>query len=373
MIFYLTNSLILKEEKDLKNKSKYKHCLRNIANAAIEGIHILRGEYEILCDCINLFKGDDEFEMFFRDLVNNYATKTIPPQITYYIEVVKENPTERNENGCIIAQKDINDFYMSSSLMSCNLICEDENDCDFYEFITKWYIKTQRLNYNIKINKIGGGGGRILSKVRKHLYEGQVCICIVDSDRKFPEMSINKCSEKCKKLDNKSCGYRCILLNVNEIENLLPLNYIDDVFITDNKYKWENNQLQKKHFDYLSSCNVKIEILKYFDYKNGIKKDSLLLSNKYYKKFAKQCCDQNPDIYNNCTFEEYLQTIPDKGCVYKKLSETISIDVLNYINKNIANNVLKAPELLIFQEEEWIKIAKEILNWSCARIPEGLS
>ena len=57
----------------------------------------------------------------------------------------------------------------------------------------------------------------------------------------------------------------------------------------------------------------------------------------------------------------------------KAIKEDKLQDVLNYINKNIANNVLKAPELLIFQEEEWIKIAKEILNWSCARIPEGLS
>lgn len=373
MIFYLTNSLRLKEEKDPICICRHKRCIRNIANAAIEGNHILRGDYEILCDCINLFKGDDEFEMYFRDLVNNYSIKTIPPEITYYIEVVKDNPIEREENECVVAQKSLNDFYNSSSLLCCHLICEDENDCEFYEFITKWYIKENQLNHTIKVNNIGGGGARTICKVRKYLDAGLVCMCIVDSDKKYPEMPVNKFSAKCEKINNNFCGYKCIVLNVNEIENLLPLNYINEIIAKEKKYRWENSQIQKKHFDYLCSSDKKNEILKYFDYKNGIKKNSCLLTDKYYKKFAKLCWEQNPDINKDCNFEEYIKTIPEKGSIYNKLSESIFPDVLDYIKRKKSQNSLKNPDLLIFQKEEWNKIAKTLLNWSCASRLEGLS
>ena len=372
MIFYLTNSLRLKEE-DSIYIIRYKRCIRNIANAAIEGSHILRGDFEILCDCIDLFKGDDEFEMFFRDLVNNYSIRTIPPEITFYIEVVKEDPIERIENECVISQKSINDFYLSTSLLCCHLICEDENDCEFYEFITKWFIKDEQLNYNIKVKKIGGGGDRTVYKVKEFINDGLICFCIVDSDRKFPEMSINKNSIKCQKLERKSCGYKCVVLSVNEIENILPLNYINEIITTDKKYKWGKSQLQKKHFDYLCNSDKNIEILKYFDYKNGIKKNSCLLDDIHYKNFAKLCWEQNPDISSDCTFEEYIERLSDKESIYMKLSESISADVLNYIKSNQAKGSLIKPKLLSFQKEEWNKIAKNLLNWSCARIPEGLS
>lgn len=373
MILYLTNSLRIRGDEDSEYLRRYKHCIRNIANAVIEGSHILRGEYEILCDCRKMFEGDDEFEIFFRGMVNNYFTMTIPPEITYYVEIVRENPEEREDNGCIIAQKCIEDFYMSSSLLCCQLVCEDENDCKFYKFIADWYIKKNRLNYHLNISEEGGGGGRTIDKVKKHLRDRRICLCVVDTDRKYPEMEINFKSKECMKIDNHKCGYRCLIINVHEIENLLPLNYIDEVISTSPKYKWPMSQLQKKHFDYLSQSDEVESILPYFDYKKGIKKTLDLLNDTNYQSYAKLCWQQNPEISKGQTFEGFLNTLTSNNIIYYKLSESISSDTLDYIKKSKDNDSLKEPILLRFQEIEWCRIARELMNWGCSRIPEGIS
>lgn len=374
MILYLTNSLRINKEEDLTLYTRFKHCIRNIANSAIEGNHIIRGDYEMLADCCKMFEGDDEFYLYFRSLVNNYATMTIPPDISYYIEVVKENPEERDEDGCIISQRQVDDFYMSDSLLCSQLVCEDENDCKFYRFVAEWYIKKENLNYNLKLSEEGGGGGRTIDKVKKHLAANRICLCIVDTDRKYPEMAINDKSKECERLDRQKCGYRCLVINVHEIENLLPLNYIDDLVANDYRYHWEWCQIFKKHFDYLSQSDEREDILPYFDYKKGIKKSDEFLSSNDYQLFGELCWSQNPEINNGMSYRDYVNSLPmNKGIIYNRLSESISRDTLEYINNERRNGSLAAPVLLPFQEREWMRIGKEIVNWSCARIPEGLS
>ncbi|MBP3244448.1 MAG: hypothetical protein J6M59_05030 [Bacteroidaceae bacterium] len=373
MILYLIDDLIINgDETTSKEYRDYKHCIRNIANTVIEGNHILRGDYNILCRCIEMFKGDSEYEMFFRDLVNNYATNTIPSDITYYIEVVKNNPQEREENGRVIAQRCINDFYNSSTLYKSKLICEDENDCSFYKFVAEWYIKKEGLKYHLNIAEVGGGGARTINKIKDSLFkEKQLCICIVDTDKKYPQMAISPHSKDCQKLDNHKCGYRCIVINVHEIENILPLNYIDDLIETNQRYNYKLSKEQKKHFDYLRYSNEVEDILPYFDYKNGIKNNEEYIKSADYQKYAKLCWQQNPEINKDCTFNEYVNKIEKDKHIYKQLSRTIAADILEYISDN--KNALKEPDLLKFQEKEWIRIGKELVNWGCARVPEGIS
>lgn len=68
-----------------------------------------------------------------------------------------------------------------------------------------------------------------------------------------------------------------------------------------------------------------------------------------------------------------FETVPEKGAIYHKLSESIAADTLNYIFTKKQTGTLTSPALLDFQNHEWNRIGKEIVNWSCARIPEGIS
>lgn len=373
MILYLTDSLRINKEDDPALFVRYKHCIRNIANSVIEGNHILRGDYDILDDCCRMFDGDDEFFMFFKSLLNNYPTLTVPPDITYYIEVVKENPSERVVDSCTVSQRVIDDFYMTDSLLRCQLVCEDENDCKFYNHVAQWYIKKENLKYKLKMSEEGGGGTRTIDKVIKHLNANRICLCIVDTDQRYPEMKINEKSRSCKKLDAQVCGYRCLVVNVHEIENILPLNYIDDLIKTDKRYKWPLSQLFKKHFDYLVNSAEVERILPFFDYKKGIRKNTEYLESKEYQRYGELCWQQNPDINANVTYTDYVDSLPDNGKIYNQLSESISADTLDYIFTKKQQEALMPPKLLQFQEHEWNRIGREIVNWTCARIPEGLS
>lgn len=373
MILYLTNSLRTNKEDDPLLFTRAKHCIRNIANSAIEGNHILRGDFEILSDCCSMFEGDDEFYMFFRSMVNNYATLTVPPDISYYIEVVKENPTERYVNGCIISQRVLDDYYLSDSLLCCQLVCEDENDCKFYKFVADWYLKKEKLKYKLKFSEEGGGGDRTIDKVNKHLAANRICLCIVDTDRRYPEMDVNKNSKACEKLDKQKCGYRCLVINVHEIENILPLNYIDDLIANNNRYHWDKSKEFKRHFDYLSHSKDVESILPFFDYKKGIKKNDEFLGSDDFKRFGELCWSQNPEINNGVTYNEYVNSVKKNDKIYNQLSESITADTLEYILSKQKLGALATPNLLEYQDCEWNRIGKEIVNWSCARIPEGLS
>ena len=129
----------------------------------------------------------------------------------------------------------------------------------------------------------------------------------------------------------------------------------------------------KRHFDYLSRSEQREEILPYFDYKKGIRKIPEFMSSDDYQRFGELCWTQNPEINIGQSFREYLDSVPNKGRIYNPLSESIAADTLGYIKESEKKGTLKAPTLLAYQENEWKRIGKEIVNWCCARIPEGLS
>lgn len=371
MILYLTNDLRSCREGGIIENTSFKHAIKNIANAFYEGKHVLRGDLEILQDCLNMFLYDDEIAPIFNSLVQNYATMTIPSDITYYIEIVKENPAERIEGHCVVAQRCISDFENTDACLASQLACEDLNDCVFYRFVLDWYVQENNLKYNVNLNDLHGGGGRTIDNVTKHWIEmKQEVLCIVDTDRKYPNMPLdkNKCPYKCKKFDKNRAGYRCIDIDVQEIENLVPLNYIDNL-----TYKYPLNIKYKRHFDYLRNNNDTEELLRFFDCKNGILQSDSLRKDKNYHAFAEKCWKLNPEICKTESFDDYLDGLQKEDNVYERLNSCLMRDILSYVKDAKKESNLPAPNLLNFQLNEWNRIGKEMVNWGCARIPEGIS
>lgn len=368
MIFYLTNSLI-NEDEDEESGLRKRIALMNISMAAIDGAHIVMGDYEMLCKCKEMFSKDPVLSYLYADLLNNYSCLSIPSDITYYIEIVEDNPVERIEGDKVIAQRRIIDFVKRDASAKSKLACEDLYDCEFYRFIKDWYLKTTGRNYNVELDDLHGGGDRTYDNVRLAVGKKQPTLCIIDTDRRYPGMPIEKgkCCYKCKKFDKNRSGYRCLDIDVHEVENLLPLNYIDCL-----EFNGALSSMFKKHFDYLRDSDDAELILQFFDYKKGITKKSAATSPDYLS-FAEKCFNCNPDINTGKSFQEYINSLEDDDKVYNMLRSSSLRDVLVFIKESKRDGNLPSPSLMPYQEKEWMRIGKEMVNWGCAPSREAVS
>lgn len=214
------------------------------------------------------------------------------------------------------------------------------------------------------------GGSNTYKTVYNELNANQISICIVDTDKKYKGCLPEKDGtyDKCvKNIIAPPSYYKFIAIQVHEIENLIPLNYIDTFDIWNNGKK--EDKKNKRNFDFLRLDAE--NILPYFDYKKGIKKDDMFNNCLEYRKFANRCYCTNSDLISRIPdFESYVNTVSSKGEIYPHLLGGSGI--LNRTIDLINSDNVPEPQLLGFQEDEWNKIGQAMLDWCIAKGPESI-
>jgi hypothetical protein len=365
MFFYLTKSLVVEPNND-KYVEIYK-AIHHIASQVADSNHAMSGDYEVISHFREIFKEDLILGELFNDIYQNFATRGLPSELTFYIEVVIDNPSNRKEGNVYICQKKYLEYSTIDSLIKTRVICEDLYDAEFYKHILKWYINDKKSKLNYSFHNQGGGGKNIARTVKEELNKKHITICIVDTDKKYANYIPAKDStyNECEPVGKDVEYYNFLPLDVHEIENLIPLNYIDVAF---SNYTEDNvnDKKNKEAFDFLRQDAE--NILPYFDYKNGIRKNDELLNNQDYMTFAKLCYNQNPTMSKD--FETHLQELNRKGQIYPPLiggTGTIKM-TLNLIS----NNNCPIPVLLDYQKKNWVRIGQNMLNWCVARNKEAI-
>lgn len=373
MLLYLTDLLIV-EEDSVEYPGIY-NALRNLASAAVDSYHMLLGDENIVNRLKIWFATDPVLRPLFDYIANQYVFG-IPSFLNYYVEVVKENPQDiRIENGCSIAQMCYSDFKETKNVQRTLLIGEDNNDCSFFEFICKWFIRQKKLTVNFSFYDINGGGANTYREIEKALSNQQFSLTMVDTDISYPNQKPNKNStySKCKKVRGRKELFAVLSLNVHEIENLVPPNYIEQL------NTWTDDKLSKSKQCYDSLLVKADEFLPYLDLKNGI-----LLSkikggvNASYYKFAEKCYLQNAELTSTgMTFSQYCNSDLEcggKGNNDKIVYRGIFAGIMSKLLEKIKNeSLIGEPCLCNFQLKCWNDIAQNMLNWGIARNNESLS
>ena len=366
MLFYLTNQLLVTE-----GTAEYADMVSAICNIAVsvyEHKHELRGDYDILkkmssCNALDLRSRNVIYQVYC-----NYETMPIPREISYYVEVVyKVNNRKRIKGQYVVTQIEYKELLDSKSTQATCLIGEFYYDCDFYHYVLNWYKKKQHFDkVGTTFEDISGNGVSTIDHLRQYLIrDKRPTICIVDTDKKYPSQPIqnNSTCGKCMKKYVDNVIYRFIHLNVQEVENLIPLDVVDAL-------KWSGaGAAFKKAFDTLREHNNSEELLAYFDLKNGIKKDDLFLNAPEYRAFAEACCSCDPSNPAYGSFSTYSNALPFKGVIFPMLSNNLLRDANDFLR----NNADFPFALQKFQKKEWIKIARSMLNWGICRNREGLN
>lgn len=362
MLFYLADSLLVD-----KNSSEYFEivtAISNIAIAAFESKHSISGDIRILEFMSKNVDIDIRARMVLNNVVQQYATQPIPQSITFYLEVVKEclENSFRKDGNRIIAQMSYKEFLDTKSTQECCLIGEYYYDCKFFRRILSWFKEKNGIALPTIFEDIDGGGDDTYKKVKQFVGRNKrPTICIVDSDKRYPEQTIaeNSTCGKCMRLYPNIPFYRFIVLNVQEVENLVPLSVIDGL-------SWSGDaKYQKESYDYLTKAKNSSELLAYFDIKKGIRYYQSLFKDPKYVDYVEKCCLCHPNI----EIPKDYSSLKEGSIIYPSLRKDLLKDSLDLISKK----GISSFDLMNYQEKEWTTIAEQMLNWGFCRNIESVS
>lgn len=354
MLFILSDELMLDNSDSMK--IPVVRAIKHIATSVFESKHLLSGSLQVLRYFKDEFQKDSDLYNLFNALENNYYSTSFD-FIKRRIEIVISiSIPSRIDDGVNIIQCSVNEFQDASWCQKSIILGEDFNDCNFFTYILKWYLRENGFNITYDFDKDNGGGVNICRSISNHINNKKIFLSIIDTDRKFPNSPTGDTYRKCKQYLGKVRGnFELIALDVQEIENLMPFNLLDN-----KSFNGEHAQ-KKRKFDFLRFNNP--SLLQYFDIKKGIKKEDTE-NNSFYKAFAKQCCDCNPDILD---FDSYYNALPNNEHVYPPFSR-----IFNLIENDLKDG-LEDFVLLEFQEREWNRLGQKLLEFGCARNKEALN
>ena len=365
MLFYLTDSLIV--DKSAPTYVVIKRAIRLLGMAVFECRHLLRGDENVLKYFEQEYTGDDDVYPIIHYLVERPTTaNVVPSEICNYVEVINGTPIDTVKDGHHIKQVRYDYFTDSSKVQAMRIAVEDIDDSKFYRYVLHWYLNTNSLKFNYDFTPAPGGGGRMEINVSEILKEGLMVSCIADSDKKYKGQPDDPDSTgcKCSKIKCPVGGiYFFLLLRVHELENLIPHNHF-------NSLKWQGKGLEDKcAFAHLCGKTESEDLLPYFDIKEGIKKKDVKALGPDYGAYAEKCCNLHPTLMGGKTFQEYVDGLPsDDDYVYPRLRKRM----MNDLAEQYENRSLPYPSLMVYQFDEWNRIAQFLLDVACAKNPEAM-
>lgn len=327
--------------------------LRDLIISYSHGIHFVYANSHLLNRIIALKKLGDVEKMMYIKLKGKLKIIVGIRNIVVVKCILTYNETSRAEEGCIyINPADFKEFCLFEKTI---LIGENLNDCKVFRHISDKYLCCHKLwGANCIFFEMNGGGATTVD-----VYENQInnctnfCLCIIDSDKKFPSDEIGGTAVEVKnkhtEIQPPHCDYY-IMEDVSEVENLLPHEMVKKVTAIN------SNLLYLLRLD-----------IAFLDMKKGIVKGVLqnTLAKDYY-------CDllsghqQELDEINACyddVSQRNLNKQEKKECIVPGFGTNLLKDVLGLSWDEIDWKKLKLTDSQVY---EWEEIGKRVFSWTCA-------
>ena len=113
------------------------------------------------------------------------------------------------------------------------MLAENEDDISFYKMLGQFYVRESKIGkIKIDFEPRNGGGSTTYGVLQRIIEEkNRMCLCIVDSDKKYGNAEPRETMQKVKEIANRNMQdyFEVILLDVHEIENLIPINVLEQI------------------------------------------------------------------------------------------------------------------------------------------------
>lgn len=283
--------------------------------------------------------------------------KSLLKSLTKIIYVTGKTTKPRKLGNLLVVS--CNSINKSNFLYPPYLLAENLSDCEFYStviadnFFDDQCFDLSRLKTH-KSRYTGGGGNTISNQYDYYKNQGlDLCLCIADSDRKFPQDGLGDTAKFIVDSDAKNPSNYCeaIIINTYSIENILPIKITEMEYIKDKgKDQIEEFSKIKKIYDDVS--------WKFLPLKKGVAGADLKSQTPYSNywngvleklKISTNCCSQDK---SNC------------NC---KIVPSLSSKLLASL---LSNNTIDWREALSNEENEHMrdtyrKIVLNVKSWLC--------
>lgn len=237
-------------------------------------------------------------------------------------------------------------FFLDAPTYLCT---ENQRDGKFYKIVCNYYLSLKRiLNMSSSYKKWKGGGSDFGNALKDDsVLTDNFVLAIADSDKKYPNGKIGETAKSIKFLaHNRYNADYYILVNVSEIENLIPIKMVK---------KYNSN-----------ITNIEDTDLSYFDFKEGLKYQILYEKDcrAYWKSnFSRMDIDWEEilELVKDKSSSDYFDVVRGKaplvsGCGKKLLDSLLDDDGW----KNIREEDLTQSQL-----SEWEEVGKKVFSWTC--------
>lgn len=359
----------------LNNTSEYLLlALENLAIAMREVKHLVIAETKTFKKIIEhpSFKelGLNSQNIYQELFNNNENYGAYLSYISQYIEIIEPCliPTKIKRDDQTIIQVPLSFFEDSEMIQTTILLCENQEDTEFYEIIGRVYCHRKKLNnVSFKFTPQGGGGSTIASEYESiQSRQNRFCLCIVDSDKLSPHSSEGKTAKGLlEKHDLNSTKTELYILNAREAENLIPYSSLLSLLSKDPNKRNQYQDLRNNN----SLVSSKIRL--YIDIKDGTLLRELFDFNdqeiqKFWKEEIKKISSINERITFGCLETWKCQKI--NSCSFR-IMPSFGANILKEILKEFKSNKTRLSDIvkqitddqLLFSE--WEKIGQIILNW----------
>ncbi len=367
MLFVLHDSLIkslTQAEADHELRDNILEALTRIALSYKHGDHLVfakRASLEALKQCEAL---GELTQKIYNRLLNRYAQ--LGPLRDFELKVEVRAQIDKIKTVSINGQKIIRvsaaDVANTAMTKETILLSENQNDVRFYKRLAE----TMRQNRHIiiKCECQGGGGSTIVSEFQNIVEQKRLCLCIVDSDRKYPQASMSKTAQQLmKKYEGQESPLcHCEGLKPHEVENLIPTRYLDEAIKDD-----PNRQNNVTFLEALESSDDR-EARCYLDLKDGLKLGPVIQSEPAYTDYWKPIVFRlrshthqvSPTCWTKpaCTDKAKCNCLIISGFGRKILDEVLA-------HKNLGSSQKICEALKEPLKTEWANLGRVIEAWCC--------
>lgn len=374
MLFVLHDSLIdslTQADADRELRVNIIEALTKIASSYRRGNHLIfapRNSLKVLKQCEALA---ETTRNIYNSLLNHYAQLGplrdfgLKVEVRAQIDKIKTESINDQKILCISAAHVANTSMTEETI----LLAESQNDVRFYKRLAEVSIH-QKRNIIIKCDPRGGGGSTIVSEFQSIVdRQNRLCLCIVDSDRKYPQASMSETAKQLMKkykyenLAPPLC--HCEVLKPHEVENLIPTRYLDEAI------KSDPNRLNNVTFLEALESSDDREARSYLDLKDGLKLGPIIQNESAYTAYWKSIvfCLQahthqvSPTCWTkpHCTDKEKCNCLIISGFGDKILDEVLAHP--NFHHTGSSHKVYEALKEPL--KTEWANLGQIIEAWCC--------
>jgi len=344
-------------------------CFKNLLLGYIEGNHLLFIKPNTVKKIETIYEVsmDDRMKAQFIHYQEKFMleSKVAYNLVNYAIKIVPQTIEEKKvkHRNKTIGYLHTDKFLTSANVQKTVLLCENTDDGEIYTIFAKEYLKYKNSNLKVKL-KIENGGGNTTAPTfkRKIKANEDLCLCILDSDKKYPtDNSLGETSLRVKRETGRILTPKndfLIIKKARELENILPEGFYYKKYFGDVNKAPIFNKLD-------SQRSIEKRLIFFLNLKKGLKHyDVRKLRELSYIIQDKISCSSEPV----CSAEEYCERRDTCNCrVIEGFGNNILSDFIDFYNSNHQKIKLIINSSDIYLKKIWACISRLVFSWGCGQ------